>query len=50
MLDDLGIPGGEGFLSGTPMARYQRDALLTLYAGGTTGIQKNLLARYLGLG
>src|SRR6056297_59179 len=47
VLDGMRILGGEGFLSETRMARYQREALLSLYAGGTTEIQKNLIARYL---
>ncbi|MDZ7643984.1 MAG: acyl-CoA dehydrogenase [Woeseiaceae bacterium] len=48
-LDGLRILGGEGFLAATPMVRYQREALLSLYAGGTIEIQKNLIARYLAL-
>lgn len=40
VLDGMRILGGEGFLSETRMARYQREALLSLYAGGTTEIQK----------
>src|SRR6056297_2512220 len=47
VLEGLRILGGEGFLAATPMARYQREALLSLYAGGTIEIQKNLIARYL---
>jgi alkylation response protein AidB-like acyl-CoA dehydrogenase len=47
VLEGLRILGGEGFLAATPMARYQREALLSLYAGGTIEIQKNLIVRYL---
>lgn len=49
VLEGLGLLGGQGFLASTPMARYQREALLSLYAGGTSQIQKNLIARYLQL-
>jgi alkylation response protein AidB-like acyl-CoA dehydrogenase len=31
------------------MERYYREAPLALYAGGTTEIQKNLIARCMGL-
>jgi len=47
VLEGLRILGGAGFLAATPMARYQREALLSLYAGGTNEIQKNFIARYL---
>ena len=43
------IFGGEGFLSNSAITRYRNEALLTIYAGGTTEIQKNLIARYIGL-
>ncbi|NKB33106.1 MAG: hypothetical protein GKR91_08415 [Pseudomonadales bacterium] len=49
VLDGLHLLGGTGFLSETNMTRYQREALLCLYAGGTTEIQKNLISRYLEL-
>jgi len=49
VMQGLGIFGGEGFLSDSAITRYRNEALLTLYAGGTTEIQKNLIARYLNL-
>ncbi len=49
VMNGLSIFGGEGYLTDSAITRYRNEALLTLYAGGTTEIQKNLIARYLGL-
>ena len=45
----MNILGGRAYLEETPMARYLREGILSLYAGGTTEIQKNLIARFIGL-
>lgn len=41
--------GGRAYLRETPMPRRLREAMLSLYAGGTVEIQRNLIARGLGL-
>ena len=42
------IIGGRGYLKGYPVERWMREGLLSLYAGGTNELQKNLIARKLG--
>lgn len=41
--------GAKAYLSETPMPRRLRESLLALYAGGTPEIQRNIIARSLGL-
>ncbi len=48
-MQGMKIFGGRAYLEETPMARYLREGILSLYAGGTTEIQKNLIARFIGL-
>ncbi|MDP9069290.1 MAG: acyl-CoA dehydrogenase [Actinomycetota bacterium] len=43
------VLGGRAFFDFEDMSRLYREAPLTLYAGGTNEIQKNLVARSLGL-
>jgi alkylation response protein AidB-like acyl-CoA dehydrogenase len=43
------IFGGCAYRKGHPMERKFREALLSLYAGGTGEIQRNIIARHLGL-
>ena len=50
VLKGMKILGGRAYLMRSPLQRYQREALLSYYAGGTSEIQKNLLGRLLGLG
>lgn len=50
VLKGMKILGGRAYLKSSPLQRYQREALLSYYAGGTSEIQKNLLGRLLGLG
>jgi alkylation response protein AidB-like acyl-CoA dehydrogenase len=42
--------GAKAYLSDTPMPRLLRESLLALYAGGTCEIQRNIIARNLGIG
>jgi len=49
VLKAMKILGGRAYLTSSPLQRYQREALLSFYAGGTAEIQKNLLGRMLGL-
>jgi acyl-CoA dehydrogenase len=49
VLRAMKILGGKAYLMSSPLQRYQREALLSFYAGGTSEIQKNLLGRLLGL-
>lgn len=49
VLKAMKILGGRAYLKSSPLQRYQREALLSYYAGGTSEIQKNLLGRFLGL-
>ncbi len=49
VLKAMKILGGRAYLKSSPLQRYQREALLAFYAGGTSEIQKNLLGRFLGL-
>ncbi len=48
-MQGMKILGGRAYLEETPMARYLREGILSLYAGGTTEIQKNLIANFIGL-
>ncbi len=48
-LRGMQLLGGSAYLEDVPMARYLREGMLAYYAGGTNEIQKNLIARYLGL-
>ncbi len=48
-MQGMKILGGRAYLEDTPMARYLREGILSFYAGGTTEIQKNLIAKFLGL-
>jgi len=41
--------GAKAYLNDTPMPRRLRESLLALYAGGTAEIQRNLIARSLGI-
>src|SRR5436305_4239255 len=49
VLKAMKILGGKAYLKSSPLQRYQREALLSFYAGGTAEIQKHLLGRLLGL-
>jgi alkylation response protein AidB-like acyl-CoA dehydrogenase len=44
------IIGGRAFFSFEQMSRYYCEAPFSLYAGGTVEIQKNLIARSMGIG
>ncbi len=48
-MQGMKILGGRAYLEDTPMARYLREGMLSFYAGGTTEIQKNLIAKFLDL-
>ncbi|RJP85612.1 MAG: acyl-CoA dehydrogenase [Desulfobacteraceae bacterium] len=39
------IIGGRGYLKEYPVERWMREGLLSLYAGGTNELQKNIIAR-----
>jgi alkylation response protein AidB-like acyl-CoA dehydrogenase len=41
------IMGGRGYLKDYPVERWMREGLLSLYAGGTNELQKNIIARKL---
>lgn len=41
------IMGGRGYLKEYPVERWMREGLLSLYAGGTNELQKNIIARKL---
>lgn len=43
------VLGGRAYFATEEMERYYREAPLALYAGGTVEIQKNLIARLMGL-
>ncbi len=43
----MGIFGGRAYGKGHPMERMLRESLLSLYAGGTAEIQRNIIARQL---
>lgn len=44
------ILGGRAYLMQEPMQRVLRESMLGLYAGGTAEIQRNIIAKQLGLG
>jgi alkylation response protein AidB-like acyl-CoA dehydrogenase len=48
-LEGVQIMGGYGYATEYPMQRYLRAALVTTIYGGTSEIQKNIIARTLGL-
>ena len=48
-LEGLQIMGGYGYASEYPMERYLRAAVVTTIYGGTSEIQKNIIAKTLGL-
>ena len=48
-LDGLQIMGGYGYASEYPMERHLRAAVVTTIYGGTSEIQKNIIAKTLGL-
>jgi isovaleryl-CoA dehydrogenase len=48
-LDGLQIMGGYGYATEYPMERHLRSALVTTIYGGTSEIQKNIIAKTLGL-
>ncbi|HEY0513091.1 MAG TPA: acyl-CoA dehydrogenase family protein [Thermoanaerobaculia bacterium] len=49
ILRAMKILGGKAYLKSSPLQRFQREALLSYFAGGTSEIQKNLIGRLLGL-
>jgi acyl-CoA dehydrogenase len=48
-LSGMRLLGGRAYLADTPMPRRLREAMLAYYAGGTVEIQRNLIARAIGL-
>jgi alkylation response protein AidB-like acyl-CoA dehydrogenase len=48
-LEGMQIMGGYGYASEYPMERYLRAAVVTTIFGGTSEIQKNIIAKTLGL-
>ena len=48
-LEGMQIMGGYGYASEYPMERYMRSAVVTTIFGGTSEIQKNIIAKTLGL-
>jgi isovaleryl-CoA dehydrogenase len=48
-LEGMQIMGGYGYASEYPMERYLRSAVVTTIFGGTSEIQKNIIAKTLGL-
>ncbi|MCA9773896.1 MAG: hypothetical protein KC466_15870, partial [Myxococcales bacterium] len=49
VLDGMRVFGGRAYFLDSLMARVYLEAPLALYAGGTVEIQKNLIARAMGL-
>lgn len=49
VLRGMRLLGGKAYLSESPMQRRLRECLLGFYAGGTVEIQRNLIAKALGL-
>jgi len=49
MLRGMRLLGGGAYFTATPMPRRMREAMLGLYAGGTVEIQRNVIAKSLGL-
>ena len=48
-LRGMRLLGGGAYFTATPMPRRMREAMLGLYAGGTVEIQRNVIAKSLGL-
>ena len=48
-LDGMKILGGRAYLKRFSMERHLRESLLSLYAGGTAEIQRNVIAKTMGL-
>ena len=48
-LEGMQIMGGYGYASEYPMERYLRAAVVTTIYGGTSEIQRNIVAKTLGL-
>jgi alkylation response protein AidB-like acyl-CoA dehydrogenase len=48
-LEGVQIMGGYGYATEYPMERYLRTAVVTTIYGGTSEIQKNIIAKTLGL-
>jgi isovaleryl-CoA dehydrogenase len=48
-LEGMQIMGGYGYATEYPMERYLRSAVVTTVYGGTSEIQKNIIAKTLGL-
>ena len=48
-LRGMRLLGGQAYFMDSPMQRRMRESMLSLYAGGTVEIQRNLIARSLGL-
>jgi isovaleryl-CoA dehydrogenase len=48
-LEGVQIMGGYGYATEYPMERYLRAAVVTTIYGGTSEIQKNIIAKTLGL-
>ena len=48
-LEGMQIMGGYGYASEYPMERYLRAAVVTTIYGGTSEIQRNIIAKTLGL-
>ncbi|MDR3416137.1 MAG: acyl-CoA/acyl-ACP dehydrogenase [Nevskia sp.] len=49
VMNGMRLLGAKAYLNETPMQRRMRESLLALYAGGTCEIQRNVIARSLGL-
>jgi len=49
VLRGMRLLGGGAYFTETPMPRRVREAMLALYAGGTVEIQRNTIAKSLGL-
>ncbi|ACL03317.1 Acyl-CoA dehydrogenase domain protein [Desulfatibacillum aliphaticivorans] len=47
IMSAMKIMGGRAYLKDHPVERWMREGLLSLYAGGTNELQKNLIARKL---
>ena len=48
-LEGMQIMGGYGYATEYPMERYLRSAVVTTIFGGTSEIQKNIIAKTIGL-
>ncbi|MBC7105332.1 MAG: acyl-CoA dehydrogenase, partial [Firmicutes bacterium] len=47
--DAIQVHGGYGFMTEYPVQRYYRDARVMTIGGGTSEIQKNIIAKRMGL-